>query len=146
MTRQVNNNSLISVIRSAGFARLLSGLLMVATGALPFFASWHEASVQHVACAEHGELVHVSSPHDHEDTHTRDTASLQSEENSSPSDEHQHCDIAFVVQGRAGGPQVPASIRFSPPSVMPPPVDVRSAWPGRESVLASAPKTSPPII
>lgn len=148
MARHAHSNTFMPLIR----LRLTVGLLIVATAALPFFASWHEASVQHVACAEHGQITHASAPHDHNDhgDHGNTTsvpgASLRSEEHSTPADEHGHCDISFVVQGRADGPRVRAALRFTPPSTALRVVEVAVTRPGRHSVLASAPKTSPPTV
>ena len=42
-------------------ARLLAAAAVAAVGFAQFATSWHEATVQHVVCAEHGELTHVSS-------------------------------------------------------------------------------------
>jgi hypothetical protein len=146
MSRRWDSHSLIGRGRTKGTAKFLALLLIVTAGSAPFFASWHEAIVQHVRCAEHGELTHVNSFHVHSSSRGGASSSLQSEDNSDPSDEHQHCDLAFVVKAATYAPVVQSAVRYTPPTVPNRPVDCSAVLPGRACVLASAPKTSPPLV
>ena len=65
MNRRADSHSLIGRGRTKGTAKFLAVLLIVTAGSAPYFASWHEAIVQHVRCADHGELTHVNSFHVH---------------------------------------------------------------------------------
>jgi hypothetical protein len=146
MSRRANSHNLIHRVRTAGAAKIWAVLLIVAAGAAPFFASWHEAIVQHVRCAEHGELTHVKSFHAHNASPGGVSSSLQAEENSDLPDGHQHCELAFVVQGGTYAPVVQSAVRYTPPTVPSRPIDCSAVLPGRACVLASAPKTSPPLV
>jgi hypothetical protein len=146
MNLRADSHGLIGRMRTKGAAKFLAVLLILSAGSAPFFASWHEAIVQHVRCAEHGELTHVNSLHAHNASPGAVSSSLQPEENSDPPDGHQHCDLAFVVQGGAYVPVVQCAVRYTPPTVPSRPVDCSAVLPGRACVLASAPKTSPPLV
>ena len=146
MSRCANSHKLIRRMRTAGAAKICAVLLIFAAGSAPLFASWHEAIVQHVRCAEHGELTHVNSLHAHNASPGGVSSSIQTEENSDLPDGHQHCDLAFVVQGGTYAPVVQAAVRYTPPTVPSRPVDCSAVLPGRACVLASAPKTSPPLV
>jgi hypothetical protein len=139
----VNSRGLVCRMRVATAARLVAALLVVGAGTAPVFSSWHEVMVQHVRCAEHGELTHVTAAHTHRAAPGRGL-SVQSEDSPTPSDEHRHCDEACVVRGGGAAAVVRAVARYTPPQAPVRAVDRVMARPGRTFLLASAPKTSPP--
>jgi len=139
----------LSRLRRARAAKtLLAGVLLVVAAAAPFAASWHEASVQHVRCAEHGELTHVAVSTDARalaDSRRAGAArlSMNGGDASTPAG-HEHCELAFTVQRSAQPTAVHATVRTLPPSVVASRPALKVPAPGRAFVLASAPKTSPP--
>jgi hypothetical protein len=125
--------------------RLFTAALIAVVGFAQFSASWHESSVQHVRCAEHGELTHVAALSDQGTPPPRGVArtTFTGSEAGTP-EGHDHCAVAFTFRGSAQQQVLRVSTRFAPP-----PAVVRRAGdpaprPGRSFVLASAPKTSPP--
>ena len=136
-------------LRRAGAAKtLLAAVLLVVAATAPFAASWHQASVQHVRCAEHGELTHVAVSTDARavaDARRAGAArlSLNGGDAGTPA-EHEHCEFAFTVQSSAQTAAVHTTVRTLPPSVVAPRPALTLPTPGRTFVLASAPKTSPP--
>ena len=125
--------------------RLFTAALIAAVGFAQFSASWHESSVQHVRCAEHGEVTHVAAVSRQEAPPWRGVArtTLTRSEAGTP-EGHDHCGVAFTFRGSVQQQILRTSTRFAPP-----PAIVRRAGdpaprPGRSFVLASAPKTSPP--
>ena len=138
-------------LRLSPGTRVARGLLaiaaVVAVGFGQLSTSWHEATVQHVRCAEHGELTHVRSAPDHDvaaqmvETLHRDAVRSAALETV---DAHDHCGFLFAIKGGAPAPLVRVAVGFQPPPEVArhvaPPVESR----GRAGVLASAPKTSPP--
>jgi len=151
-----NHRFLPSVLAGDGLARLrrtgtartlLAGLLLVVAAVAPFAASWHEATVQHVRCAEHGELTHValSATARTAATHRAGAARLAvNGRNAGTPASHEHCAFAFVVQSSAQPPAVHATVRTLPPSLVASRPALVLPAPGRAFLLASAPKTSPP--
>jgi len=139
----------LSRLRRAGGARtVLVAVLLAVAATAPFAASWHEASVQHVRCAEHGELTHVAVNTDaraaavpHRSGAPR--VSVNGGEAGAPA-EHEHCEFAFTVQGSGQPTPLHTTVRTLPPSVAAPRPALNLPAPGRAFVLASAPKTSPP--
>ena len=126
-------------------ARLFTIAVMVAASAAQLVSLSHEMTVRHFRCAEHGELTHVAAlaapaavlsarpTHDALRAHDRETA-----------DAHEHCGVAFTVEGHSFSPAGGELVGTVPP---PRPIVVADApvrSPGRAFVLASAPKTSPP--
>lgn len=136
-------------LRRAGVAKtLLAGVLLVVAAAAPFAASWHEASVQHVRCAEHGELTHVAVTATAQATAPEQRAgaarvTVNRGDAGTPSG-HEHCELAFVAQRNAQPPVVHAMVGILPLCVVSSQPVVTPAVPGRAFLLASAPKTSPP--
>ncbi|HEY4186017.1 MAG TPA: hypothetical protein VGP07_13165 [Polyangia bacterium] len=125
---------------------------MIVAALAPFSTSFHEASVQHVRCAEHGELTHVAVASDGAaglaDLADRTGATrlvLKGPDASKPA-EHEHCAVAFVVQGNAQAPTARAVVRLIPPTVVVVPAARLASCLGRAALLASAPKTSPPTV
>ena len=135
-------------LRRAGLARtLLAGVLLVVAAAAPFAASWHEASVQHVRCAEHGELTHVAVATIAGAAHQRRAGAARvtvNRGNAGTPSGHEHCELAFVVQRNAQPPVIQTTARMLPPRMVASRPALVLPIPGRASLLASAPKTSPP--
>jgi len=102
----------------------------------------HEAVVQHIRCADHGQLVEVDSHTSHADA----SASLDGNDSndSNDSDEHdQHCDLDLslaVALPTLTPPLVPHLGRWAPEQ-QPPQLGAPRGPP-----LTWAPKTSPPTI
>lgn len=137
-------------LRKASAARSTLAVLLLAVATLArFAASWHEASVQHVRCAEHGELTHVRIQ--------LGTLAANDPRRAAPAHDgvnrgdegaraiHEHCDLAFVVQGSAQTQAVRTTVRVVPPSVTVASPAPALPAPARTFILASAPKTSPPV-
>lgn len=123
--------------------RALALLLAAVAFCAPLFTAWHDAMVQHVRCAEHGELTHVNALHSHNGKAGGARSSLQTEENTNLSDVDRHCGVAFVLRGGAPAPVVQSVAGYQPPPAPVGPVDFVVPR-ARLFVLASAPKTSPP--
>ena len=135
-------------LRGTGLARtLLAGVLLLVATLAPFSASWHETNVQHIRCAEHGELTHVvvaSSAQVVAETSRAMRLAVKRGDPGTPAG-HEHCDVAFIVQGNAQTPSVRTTVRVLPPSVVATVPALVLPAPGRAVLLASAPKTSPPL-
>ena len=126
-------------------ARLFAGALIAAVGFAQFSLSWHEASVRHIRCAEHGEMTHVAALPDHGTPPTRGITrtTLAGSEAGTPA-AHDHCGVAFTFRGSAQHQVIRLATRFTPPPAAVWRVSAPAPRPGRSVVLASAPKTSPP--
>jgi hypothetical protein len=125
-------------------ARLLALAAIVATGFAQFSTSWHEASVQHVRCAEHGEITHVAMVANPVPSPIARHNVVGASDPVAPSGGHDHCDFVFAVQGSAQNRVVRVAITLPPPPQVAPRAVEPAPLPGRTFVLASAPKTSPP--
>ena len=127
-------------------ARLFAAALIVGFGFSQLLASWHDAGVRHVRCAEHGEMVDVEAGSNLGPALADGRASgttAEGTETSTPS-EHEHCAVALALRGSSQLQVVRAAARLvAPPVAVRPAVDP-APRPGRSFVLASAPKTSPP--
>jgi len=126
-------------------ARLFTIAVMVAASAAQLLSLSHEMTVRHFRCAEHGELTHVAAlaapaavlsarpTHDALRAHDAEAA-----------DAHEHCSVAFTVEGHSFSPAADQVAGAIPPprpvAAAEAPVPAR----GRAFVLSSAPKTSPP--
>ncbi|HTJ44920.1 MAG TPA: hypothetical protein VL463_22590 [Kofleriaceae bacterium] len=113
-------------------AAALSALLLAVT----LLAQWHQATVLHARCAEHGELVHV-----HAKAKTADHTIAAHD--GAPEAEHEHCTMCPAAHD--GAPAVRTILRV----VMPPAVPAPLATPRAialvdEAPYRDAPKTSPP--
>jgi hypothetical protein len=139
-----------SRLRSAT-ALAVAALLVVAN----LVAYWHQATVVHARCAEHGELVHAESAGD--DDHARVTASapstevpvavaaLHSRTTDAAGDDHDHCDLCpltreplrlgAAVVAAARAPQAIATARAPAAGTVARTIDR----------VRFAPKTSPPL-
>jgi len=126
-------------------ARLFATALSFAIGFAQFSASWHEASVRHVRCAEHGEAIDVGTVADLGPSPARQRAtSLGFEAGGAEAASHDHCSVLLAFRGSARAQLVRLATRFVLPPVVVPTASEPAARPGRAFVLASAPKTSPP--
>jgi hypothetical protein len=149
------HHGLVRGIRAAAPARVLA--LLVAASALTAQVSTlaHDAEVQHIRCAEHGELTHVV-PHGLALVATP-AAPWRAAPGAEPAggtvsgapagtpEAHEHCTVVFAVQGGTHAPPVRIAARFAPPAAVARAVVAPAPRPGRAVVLASAPKTSPPV-
>jgi hypothetical protein len=113
--------------------------LAIVVAAVTLFADWHQATVIHARCAQHGELFHVGAGGPRVADHriaARDGAA---------SDEHDHCELCPRVHD--GTPPQPPIIRAPMPPAAPAPVVRPRAIviATGDAVLRHAPKTSPPI-
>jgi hypothetical protein len=134
-----------------GAAKLLAIALAAIMLAAPVASSWHELTVRHVRCAEHGELTHVATSEGVTAASERDFAAgfaadhdlVEGQENAT-TDAHDHCALGFIVRGRVDVSVVRSLVRYTPPPVVARVVRRPAVNPGRAFVLASAPKTSPP--
>jgi len=80
-------------------ARLFAVALIIGFGFSQLLASWHEAGVRHVRCAEHGEMVDVEASHGPVFSDGRATGTtVEGAESATPS-EHEHCAVALALGG-----------------------------------------------
>ena len=140
--RQRRNQRVSSSAKSFAVA-----MTVVATLA-QFFALSHEVTVRHFRCAEHGELTHFAAlPAAEAGASTSAAPSAHDglrNRNLEGGAEHEHCAAVFTVQGGAcavGRSAVRLVVR-PPTPIVSSAVTSRS---GRDVVLSSAPKTSPPL-
>jgi len=126
----------------SSWGRGLALLALVVVMFARFFQVQHELSVRHVMCEEHGELTHL-------------TLAAAPREASFPGVEldsgevaaalpHDHCEVAFAPGAlpHPRPPRLAATLLDVRPGVAPAPAEPTAG--GRDVVLASAPKTSPP--
>jgi hypothetical protein len=132
--------------KGAVAARLFAAALIAVVGFSQLSASWHEASVRHVQCAEHGEAIDVGIVSDLGPSPTRHSATSTGLEGADSTDTtlHEHCSVLLVFRGSTRAQLVIQAIRFAPPPVVVRPASEPTRRSGRAFVLASAPKTSPP--
>jgi len=145
--RASNHRALRFLSRGIG-PRLFAAALIAAVGFAQFSASWHEASVRHVRCAEHGEMTHVAALADYDVSAARAPVAndaLAGSEASAPAG-HDHCGVVFSFRTSAQSRVLRLAVRFSPPPAILRRAGAPAPRPGRSFVLASAPKTSPPTV
>jgi hypothetical protein len=113
--------------------------LAVVVAAVTLLADWHQATVLHARCADHGELYHVGAAGPRVGDHR-----IAAREGAA-SDEHDHCELCPRVHD--GTPPPPAIVRAPMPPVAPAPIAQPRAVviATGDAVLHHAPKTSPPI-
>jgi hypothetical protein len=133
------------IVALKGATRLLAVALVALIGTAPLASSWHELTVRHVVCAEHGELTHVRASQALGVTPIQDFGSAEGQPTETL-DGHEHCASGFIVRGRAHRSVVRSVVRYTPPLAVIRDVGAPRACPGRSFVLASAPKTSPPTV
>jgi hypothetical protein len=116
-------------------------LAAIVVASLGQFASLaHEVTVRHFRCAEHGELTHVGAAAGEVAASPRDALRSQT---AAAIDAHEHCGVAFMVEGSAAGPSTSVAGRLPPPPPVPAPPAPR-LHARRAVALAAAPKNSPP--
>jgi hypothetical protein len=124
-------------------AQLLAVALVATIASAPIASSWHELTVQHVRCAEHGELTHVSTTRGLAVTEARPFSSLRGVDLEAV-DAHEHCASGCIVRKKLDVSVVLTPVRWAPPPSIARETRDLAPRPGRACVLASAPKTSPP--
>lgn len=128
-----------------GAHALLSIAMAAVVLTAPVSSAWHQLTVQHVLCAEHGELTHVATTHDLSVGATRDLDAVEAQGGGTQTTGgHDHCSLGCVVRGGVLASVVRTAARYVPPvaSTLTKPGLPRCS--GGAFVLASAPKTSPP--
>jgi hypothetical protein len=138
-----NHARLATLATTNGAARLLAVALVALTGVAPISSSWHELTVRHVVCAEHGELTDVPTSQGLSAAPIRSFGSIEGRPTEAV-EGHEHCTSSFIVRGRAHLAVVRSFVRFTPPPSVVRDLGAPLTSPGRAFVLASAPKTSPP--
>ena len=145
------NHTVLALARRGGAAKTLLTAALLAVAALaPFSTSWHAASLQHVRCAEHGELTHVAvgdgvvATSDAKAVADASRSTLTGRNAGTPAG-HEHCEVAFLVQGGGHAPAARTAPRIAPPVSVRPPAATDAPALARAALLAAAPKTSPPI-
>jgi hypothetical protein len=105
----------------------------------------HEMTVRHFRCAEHGELTHVAALATSADAAAaeRMTDALR-RSGGEASDAHEHCGVAFTVEGSSCTPSTGGVVGTVAPAPAAHPSRALVIPDGQAGVLASAPKTSPP--
>ena len=132
--------------RTDGAVRVLAAALVAAMAFAQFAASWHEISVRHVQCAEHGEAIDVGvvSHLGPSRASNRADGTWMEGADSGEAASHDHCSVLFALRAGSRAQLVRLATRFEPPPVVVRPASEPAPRPGRAFVLASAPKTSPP--
>jgi hypothetical protein len=130
--------------RTAAVALLAAAATLIGQG----WTTSHDVAVQHVRCAEHGELTHVAPAR--AVAAAAPVAAAAHPAAAAPAGDpapcgHEHCAVASALRDGADRPaaRAAASILPPPPAASAPGTHVVPAR-GRAQVLASAPKTSPP--
>ena len=126
-------------MRSARRRAIGAAALAIVVAAVTLLADWHQATVIHAQCAEHGELYHVAAAGHRVADHriaARDGAA---------SDEHDHCELC--PRAHDGTPPRPAIVRAPMPPAAPAPIAAPRvvAIATGVAILHHAPKTSPPL-
>lgn len=146
MPPRANKFSVLVPRRRALAARLFAAALIAAMGIAQFSASWHEASVHHVQCVEHGESIDVgvvSHLGSSTASNRANSTGMEGADNGEAAS-HDHCSVLFVLRAGTRAQLVRLATRFELPPVVVRPAGEPAPRPGRAFVLASAPKTSPP--
>jgi hypothetical protein len=155
MLAHTNKRQVLRPRQGAVVLRVFAAALVAALGFAQMSASWHEANVRHVRCAEHGEAVDVGVHSDARPSATREHANSAAgaeraelaEIEGTPSTEavsHDHCSVVFAFRASARAQLLRLATRLIPPPVVVRGTSEPAPRPGRAFVLASAPKTSPP--
>src|SRR5437899_2724605 len=104
-------------INRRGAAKSLAVLVAAAALLAQFSSAWHEVAVQHVRCAEHGELTHLTARRGAAPTPARQLGAADAAPAETP-DGHEHCAALFTIQGGAHAPVVRTPVAFAPPPVV----------------------------
>jgi len=133
--------------RATAAARTFTVTVMAAAIFAQLLSLSHEMTVRHFRCAEHGELTHVAAVAltgaNAETPSARTRTAVRAPERQA-GDAHEHCGVAFTVEGSSCTPSPDGAIGTVAPSPAVRPAPARIFPGGRAFVLASAPKTSPP--
>jgi hypothetical protein len=124
-------------------AQLLAVALVAIIAGSPIASSWHELTVRHERCAEHGELTHVPTSRGLAGTEARTFASVGGVDLAAL-DGHDHCAGGCIVRKKIDVSVIRTPVRWAPPPSIARETRDLAPRPGRACVLASAPKTSPP--
>ena len=131
--------------RSSAAAKAFTVAVMAAATFAQLLSISHEMTVRHFRCAEHGELTHVAAmaaaPAEALSYRTNDALLARDAETR---DAHEHCGVAFTIEGSSCTPSIGSVSSVEPPAPAPRPAPSALSWHERAFVLASAPKTSPP--
>ena len=122
---------------------MLAVALVATIAAAPIANSWHELTVRHVRCAEHGELTHVPTSSGFVVLATPTHASVGGQDIAA-ADAHEHCSGGFIVGKKVDVSIIRSPVRWTPPPSIARETHAPAPRPGRAFLLASAPKTSPP--
>lgn len=152
MLAHANKRKVLRPRQGAVVLRVFAAALVAAVGIAQMSASWHEANVRHVRCAEHGEAIDVGVHSDARPSATGDHANSaefaeRAQIEGTPSTEavsHDHCSVVFAFRASARAQLLRLATRLIPPPVVVRGTSEPAPRPGRAFVLASAPKTSPP--
>jgi hypothetical protein len=116
---------------------LCAAALAIVLAAVTLLAGWHQATVLHARCAEHGELYHVGGGGKRVGDHriaAREVAGA---------DEHDHC--TMCPRAHDGAAAKVAIVRVALPPVAPAPIVApRVVAIVTSDAYRDAPKTSPP--
>jgi hypothetical protein len=152
MLAHANKQQTLRSRQGAVALRVFAAALVAILGFAQLSASWHEAIVRHVQCAEHGEAIDVGIHSDLGLSVTRDRADSAAgaagakieEADSTEAASHDHCSVVFAFRASARTQLLRLATRLIPPPVVVRGTSEPAPRPGRAFVLASAPKTSPP--
>ena len=125
--------------------RSLAAALAMAATLAQLIALSHEAGVRHVRCAEHGELTHVApaSARGPILSFVPRGVALERGALDLPAT-HEHCAAAFTAQSGAAPRMARGGLRLPAPAALRVAGPSPTFWRETRSILASAPKTSPP--
>ncbi len=118
--------------------------MVAAVGIAQLLVSWHEATVRHVRCLDHGELTDVRVVETPPSAYANRLSTADFSRRTTASG-HEHCWIEMALRVGEPARRVKVAIRFVPPPVIVPGTGDLDVRPGRTFLLASAPKTSPPL-
>ncbi len=131
--------------RASVAAKAFTVAVMAAATLAQLSSIAHEMTVRHFRCAEHGELTHLAALATSREAvpAQRSTDALRTPEREI-ADAHEHCGVAFTVEGSSCTPSAGSAIGTVAPTPAVRPAPPAAISGGRVVVLASAPKTSPP--
>jgi hypothetical protein len=131
--------------RASAAAKAFTVAVMAAATLAQLSSIAHEMTVRHFRCAEHGELTHLAALATSPEAvpARRSTDALRAPEGET-ADAHEHCGVAFTVEGSSCTPSAGSVIGTVAPAPAVRPLPALVIPGGRAVVLASAPKTSPP--
>jgi len=126
-------------------SRLLVVALIAIVTSSPVATLMHELTVRHVRCAEHDELTHVRASQGVGAEPAQNVTSMNGEGLLEGS-RHEHCLEGALLRRQLHSSIVRPLVRPAPPRKTSLQLREVARCPARSFVLASAPKTSPPVI